>query len=331
MHTSSGMHGGGPFALTVREMIPPEGLLATSVFARLAAVHPVEAHTLAKLLLLIPGYAIELGFYLFVLLIYLVPGWRGRVKLTPAQRTLVFIALAALPAMSFLRSSVLAVNDFGWRSALLLQYPLLLLATEVLTGWRFTEEKREVELAGSALPRNTPGWLRSLAAVALVLGFFGTVCQALSLRFAVPLAEATTTPADWRFHDIPHGAYISAIGYGHLNAIIPADAVVQFDPFQANAYWTMMDILNVKRQIAITNDQLWCGAELGGDPSGCISMAAAIDALYKGASAAQAQTTCRQLGIQYLIARVYDPAWKQADSWVWTAASGRCRPGISCT
>lgn len=318
-HTTSAMHGGGPFALTVREMIPPDGLLALPVFARLAAIHPAEARTVAKLLLLIPGYAIELGFYLFVLLIYLVSRWRGRVKLGPAQRTLVFIALAALPAMSFLRSSVLSVNDFGWRSALLLQYPLLLLATEVLTGWRFAEEKRDAELAGTAVPRNTPRWIRSVAALALVVGFFGTICQALSLRFAVPLAEAATGPSgDWRFHAIPHGAYISAIGYSKLNAIIPQNAVVQFNPYQANSYWTMMDMLNVNRQIAITGDQPWCGSELGGDPSGCVPMASALDVLFRGAPAAQARATCSRFGIQYLVATAYDPAWKQADSWVWT-------------
>jgi hypothetical protein len=46
-------------------------------------------------------------------------------------------------------------------------------------------------------------------------------------------------------------------------------------------------------------------------------MAAAIDALYSGNTAEQARATCSRYGIQYLVARVYDPAWKNKDGWVW--------------
>jgi hypothetical protein len=57
---------------------------------------------------------------------------------------------------------------------------------------------------------------------------------------------------------------------------------------------------------------------LGGDPTGCLAMASAIDALYNGADADQARATCRQYGIQYLVARSHDPAWNNRQSWVWT-------------
>ena len=75
---SSGMHAGSPFGFAIREMIPVDGLLASHVFQHLAARHPLGALNLARLVLLIPSYVIELGFYLIVLLIYLVPAWRGR-------------------------------------------------------------------------------------------------------------------------------------------------------------------------------------------------------------------------------------------------------------
>ncbi|HWT65799.1 MAG TPA: hypothetical protein VN151_06760, partial [Terracidiphilus sp.] len=166
-HAAVGTHaegGGGsriPLAWTVREMISPDGLLGTGVFRALSAGHPLLALNAAKLLLLVPGYALELGVYLLVLMVFLVPRWRGRVRMTDAQGTLVFLALAALPAMTFLRSSVLTVNDFGWRAALLMQFPLLLLASEVLTGWRMEDAKRTDELEATALPRKTPRWLRA--------------------------------------------------------------------------------------------------------------------------------------------------------------------------
>ncbi len=104
-----------------------------SVFRAPGCGSSVAARNLANLILLAPGYALELGFYLMVLLIFLIPAWRGRTVLNRAQRALVFLALATLPIISFLRSAVIHNNDFGWRAALLLQFPLLLLGSELVT------------------------------------------------------------------------------------------------------------------------------------------------------------------------------------------------------
>ena len=48
------------------------------------------------------------------------------------------------------------------------------------------------------------------------------------------------------------------------------------------------------------------------------TMAAAVDALFSGATADHARTTCRQYKISYLVSRIYDPAWQNKQSWVWT-------------
>lgn len=317
-NTSSGLQGGSIFSFAVREMLPPDSLLATHLFQHLAMDNATAARNLANLVLLAPGYTIELGFYLAVLFIYLIPAWRGRVPLTAAQRSLLLIAVVALVMISAIRSSVLTSNDFGWRAALLLQFPLLLFASEVISGWKLAEGKGGAPVDWAGLPHHTPQWLRSIAALALIVGVISTVCQALFLRFDNPLAEAHLRA----IHDpnagrLPHNAYISAIGYAQLDHAIPRDAIVQFNP-AIQGYERNADMLGIDRQTAIAVDKPYCGAELGGDPNGCLAMAAAIDSLFKGASAEQARATCQQFGVQYLVARVYDPAWKDTNSWVWT-------------
>lgn len=316
--SSSGLQGGSLFAFAIREMLPPDALLATHLFKTLAMVHPTAARNIANLVLLALGYAIELGFYLAVLLIYLVPAWRGRVLLTAAQRSLLVIATVALVIVSFMRSSVLTSNDFGWRAILLLQFPLLLFGSEVITSWRLAERKRNASVAAQAgLPQNIPHWLRSIAALALVIGAIGAVCQSLLLRFSIPLAEAHLRAVhDPNAGRLPHNAYISAIGYAQLDGSIPRDAIVQFNP-DVEPYLRSADLLGIDHQTALITDQPFCGAELGGDPRGCADMAAAIDSLFNGASAEQARATCHQYGIQYLVAREYDPAWKDGAGWVW--------------
>jgi len=318
-HNSSEMHGGAIFTFAIREMFSPDGLLASHSFQLLAAGHPLAARNLANLILLLPGYSTELGFYFVVFLAYLVPAWRGRKPLTPAQRSLVFIVAVTLLIVSVMRSSVLATNDFGWRGALLLQFPLLLLAPDLLITWGFLDHHRSKSIDCDGSPHGTPYWIRFVAFLAIVVGVVGTLCQVLLLRFDLPLVEAIEN-ANHKSEagKMSHKAYFSSIGYAQLDASIPRDAIVQYNPGSNDALGGTVDLFGIDHQTAIAGDQPWCGSELGGDPSGCPAMASAIDSLFKGATAEQARATCSQYGIGYLVANVYDPAWNDRNGWVWT-------------
>jgi hypothetical protein len=307
-HNASKLQGGAIFTFAVREMISPNCLLATRFFQHLGAGHPALARNLANLVLLIPGYCLELGFYLAVLLIFLIPVWRGRMRLSAAQRSLVFIASTTLLIISLIRSSVLTSNDFGWRGALLLQFPLLLLATDVLAAWGFLGRKCGQSAEGLSHSR----WFRSIVYGTLAIGVAGTLCQAFQLRFNHPLDDSPYA------EKLAHKAYFSSIGYAQLDSAISHDAIVQYNPHFKDDFERAVNLFGVDHQSALMTDQPWCGSELGGDPSGCPAMASAIDALFKGASSEQAHATCRKYAIDYLVANVYDPAWNDRQGWVWT-------------
>ena len=315
-HSTSKMQGGRVFGFFIREMIPPDGLLTSPLFHNIVAGHYAAARVFVDLLLLAPSYAIELGFSFLVLLIYLVPAWRGRKKLTPEQRALVFMAVVTLAIISFIRSWVLNYNDFGWRVALLAQFPLLLLSSEVLTSWSLAKEKGTASEGFKSLPFNTPRWVRSITALALFPGILGTLYLGFMFRFHVPLVAMMNV--DPEASRLSHNAYISNIGYAQLDRVIPRDAVVQFNPVvRPVPFWASVDLVGVNHQIAIETEKPWCGSELGGDPSGCAVMAPAIGAIYEGGTVEQARTICREHGIQYLVARIYDPVWNERQSWVW--------------
>lgn len=319
LHTPPGSSGSAsPFGLTVRQMLPPDALLATPLLAALAASHPIPALNLARLVLLLPGYFLEFGFGLAVLLVYLVPAWRSRKPLSLPQRTVVFLAVATLPFITFLRSQVIRFNDFGFRGALIPQFCMLLLAAELLSHWKLAPQPA----SGSAAPRilgDVPAWLRSATGILLVLGILTAGIQALWARSVLFLAEAAlpnpTAPAA---HSLAHNAYISALGYAQLDAAIPRNAVVQFNPTHSEPFWIAPDQIGVDRLTAISGDKSGCGAELGGDASGCALMAPVLDALYSGQDAHAARQACSRFGIQFLVARAYDPPWSQPSSWVWT-------------
>jgi hypothetical protein len=313
MHNSSKMQGGAVFTFAIREMIDPTNcLLATHFFQHLNDSHPLVASNLANLILLIPGYCIELGFYFAVLLIFLIPVLRGRKRLTPAQRSLVFIAGVTLLFVSVMRSSVLTTNDFGWRGALLMQFPLLLLATDVLGDWGFLARQSNESTVGTGLSHHTRYWLRCIAYWTLVIGVTSTLCQAFLLRFYLPLRPGPNAVT------LSHKAYFSSIGYAQLDAVIPHDSIVQYNPRIKDNYDRAVNLFGINHQSALVSDQPWCGSELGGDPSGCLAMASAVDSLFNGATAEQAHATCRQYNIDYLVVTVYDPVWNDRRGWVWT-------------
>ena len=314
-HNQSKMAGGSVFTFAIREMFPPAGLLGTHFFQYLATGHPLAAENLANLILLLPGYIFELGFYLAVFLVYLVPAWHRRKPLNPAERSLVFIVTVTLLLISVIRSSVLKQNDFGWRGALLLQFPLLLMASDTLTTWGFLNHDGNKSVDCDGLPHCTPYWFRSIASIALLIGVFSTLCQVLLLRFDSSLMSAANNQDAI---ELSHKAYFSSIGYAQLNAFIPRDAVVQYNPGSKIAWWMEPDLFGIDHQTAIAGDQPWCGSELKGDPGGCLVMASAIDSLFKGATAEQARATCSQYGIGYLVASVYDAVWNDRNGWVWT-------------
>jgi hypothetical protein len=315
-HSESKMYSGRAFVLSVRETIPPDRLVHLEGFA---SVHPAAARTLAKLMLMPAGYALELGVYFLVLLVFLVPAWHGRRPLSEGQRMLVFMAVVTFPITSFIRSGVININDFGIHSALFIEYPLLLLMSELLICWKFENRKLSDPGLHAGLPGPSPSVLRSLVTLAIIVGVLSTTWRTLVLRFILPVSSINASEAqNPKVAELPHQAYISYRGYAELNRQIPTNAVVQFNPTETWLFWKNVDLVNINRQTAIAAGQLWCGSELGGDSSACPAMIYAIVPIFNDASADQAKAVCHTYGIHYLVVNVYDPAWSDRNSWVWT-------------
>ena len=110
----------------VRHIIPADSVQGIGWVARLAEAHPAAEDAGVGLVLLLPGYFVELGFYGLVLLAAL---WAmRRRRLDEAARTALLLAVAGLAVSTFLRSTIVENNDFAMRSILIAQFFLLLLA-----------------------------------------------------------------------------------------------------------------------------------------------------------------------------------------------------------
>jgi hypothetical protein len=317
-HSDSKMYGGSPFIFSIRETIPPDRLAHSLLLHPIALVSPNAARAIAKIILLPPGFALELGFYFLVLVIFLVPAWRGRNPLSRPHRTLLFIVLATVPITSLIRSAVLGINDFGVHSVLFMQFPLLLLASELLIALKL-HRTNPADTVPTSIIGVPPRAMRSLITLALLIGILGSIWRASLLRFLIPVAEmAATAATNPHVAGLAHKAYISHLGYAELNRRIAPDAIVQFNPVDDWMFWRNIDLASINHQTAISADKIWCGSELGGDPSGCPAMLSDIIPLFNQARGPQAHSVCRTWRINYLVATIYDPVWQDPNSWVWT-------------
>ncbi len=293
---SSGTQGGaaaGPvhmFQLSVRKMIDSGLVTGLPIVARWNGSHPVLFDQAVRLGLLLPGYALEFGAYGLVLLLVL----RERKSLNRARRTALALILGGMFLLSFLRSSVIGNNDFGYRAALIPSFLLLLLTAERLTLAR-------------------PG---KLMGGMLLVGAAGTAFQAVALRIYVPLRVRAGAPG---FVGLPETAFAARTGYAEAAKLTAADAVVQSDPVDPANYGYVVNMLYSERAMA-TDAAVDCGAVFGGDPGLCRPLQQAVRGLYRSPAptAAEAIALCRRVGVEYLAIGPGDAAWHDRAGWAWT-------------
>ena len=293
-------------AFGVREFAVPLFFVQSPHFAGFRTGHPFLFLQAARLLFLVPGYAIELGFYAVVLVVF----WSRRRALDSARRTALFFCVCGLLMVSFIRSGVIENNDFGYRAAMLPCLFLLLLGTDLLL---------EVRASSKAASQKTArgGLTFALSRRLLLLGVAGTAYQAFELRLFLPLLSAAHQPA---VAGLPEAAYAARRAYGKLVAAgASPDGPVQANTTGDNIYLHLINMLYSERA-TIVDAAADCGAVFGGDPAPCSRMERQIRTLFSapGQTSANARKTCGVWGAHYLAAYRDDPAWRDPQGWVWT-------------
>jgi hypothetical protein len=288
----------------VRRIIDPDGFLALPWFVNRTAGHRQIVGTAAgfvvQLLLLVPGYFVELGFYGFVLAIALLAARQNR--LDESVRASLFLTVATLAITTFLRSTVIGNNDFGYRSVLIAQFFLLLLAV----GWcegTFGSASRRMRVAMLAMV-----WI----------GVAGTVYQAIELRVYLPVEEALGRPDQI---ELAEHAMALRRASDAMQGRVPEDAILQFNTGQPSDFFRFQQVLYAGRQIVSAFPG--CAAEFGGSESACPGIRASVARIFEPArggalSAAEARAECRRLGATDLVATRWDGVWYDRHGWVWT-------------
>jgi hypothetical protein len=250
----------------------------------------------ADLLFLPLNYFIELGVF-FVVGRMVWTRFRKRNRpATPAELAAFLMAATSILICTFVKSSIIANNDLGWRGFLPAQFMLLLWAADVL----------------SERASRTP-----LLRLLLVLGLAGVVYDLAILRFYPALSDAGKVPKiGWLANDQFLGLRTAANreAYEWLRAGTPETAVIQQNPepvFQDTFYGAY----GHRQTVAVGGD---CGIAFGGDPRECAALMPALKGLFAGGPPDVLESACRSLPIDIVVAKDTDAAWRDRASWVWT-------------
>jgi hypothetical protein len=303
----------------VRHIIPADSVLGIGWVARLAHVHPAAEDAGVGLVLLLPGYFVELGFYGLVLLAAL--GAMRRHQLDEAARAAVVLAVAGLLVSTFLCSTIVENNDFAMRSILIAQFFLLLLA---VLWW-------QSELGASS--RLLRGAMLAMAWI----GLAGTLYQAVLLRVYLPVEERLGRA---EVDGLAERAMAVRLGFDAMDRRVPANAVVQYNTAQPGEFFYLAQAMMAGRQVA--NATPGCDAAFGGDVAACRGVQQGVARLFSlhsppdlppetpspqklrgpslgvALSAPEARAECANLGVGDLVATRWDPVWFDLRGWVWT-------------
>lgn len=316
------------FQLSVRPMIDSGLLTGLPVFTSLNAKHPVLLDQSIRLLLFIPGLAMELGIYAAALILILRARRRGDPVLAdPARDTALFFTISGLILTCFISSSVISNNDFGYRAVMLPQMFLLLLTADLLGSW------------------STPGTLplapnsrgnRRIVFGLLWLGIAGTIYGSVLLRAWLPAVAAAPNS---RFALAPDDAFQIRSATDELNRVAPKDAVVAFRPIDpepdkdgavmtANEYYQRELVMDTRRQLL--NAEGKCAVQFGGDSAPCSFIQAATARLYAAPAlpVGAARKFCASFGVSYLIVSHRDPNWATTTGWTVELPAVATQPGI---
>jgi hypothetical protein len=233
------------------------------------------------------NYFLELGFF-FAIGWLTLKGYRKSGKLTRQQLALSTMLIVSVVICTFVRSSVIANNDLGWRGFLFAQFVLILWSVDFWPAWPKLGFDGRITLRAM-----------------LMLGVYGTAYQVIMLRIYPILQD------QWAIAD-PLGRRTMAMrrGYARLESILPEGATIQFNPRGAtNRFFCG---LYANRQIVALNEG--CGSVFGGTGQDCAGLISRISPIFDTPTSTRPSDTDH---IDVFVFQDTDPVWADRSSWIW--------------
>jgi hypothetical protein len=262
---------------------------------------PPTLQPVANLLLLPLNYGLELGFFFMTGLLWMQHRARFRGLRQPYPLFEAIVLVTVVTVLSFVRSTVIAINDLGIRAWLIGQFVLLVWAADIVRLWlgKKLPTPRRILAACGTLPRIG----RGIQAV-LVIGLLTTGLEAFATRMWPIMVDLRIAgfPNDLSPDtNLGSRTYGARLAFDFVNRL-PAPVVAQINPSTvldrpSGLYGTFQMALSDRTAYGVADDAFQ-SAKRG--------IARIFNADLSWASI---DTICRQYAIDTIIYSDLDPAW----------------------
>jgi hypothetical protein len=292
----------GPFALGLR-VLP--NFLSTPMFLKVRGFsHPELLAPFGVVVV----YILEFGVFAVIAWVRFWRDLRNKEKLGEAEIASWTMLAVGMFVITFVRSAVITNNDLAFRSAMIIQFVLLLWGAEFFDSWFFLPYRDRLHQSRR---------MRFVVHSTLILGIAATVYSLTILRTYAVLDDKGMIPypADWfpPPHEVGVGMMDIRRAYDQLDKMLPGQSIVQYNPMRED-YLPLLEYDSFQSVDAFPD----CGTEFGGDTGKCPPVQDAIATLFNTTDEVNIRELCSRLSIDILVARKTDAAWQDRSSWVWT-------------
>ena len=260
------------------------------------------AATLSNLLLLPVNYLFELGVFFIVGLAWLKKSRSHRLRTDSLEFVEVAIVLVVLLVTSFVRSTLIALNDLGMRAWLLAQFVLVVWAVDLVL-----EDSNPGFITPGAFRSLVHGPLaRAILAGMVVIGFLTTGLEITAVRAWAPLVDAGVVGFPNELspdRQLGERTYDAREAYTFVNENSPDSVVMQANP-----------LVNLDRPAGLYSGRQWAISDRTayGVPNGVLASAKnGVGSIFDDSlpTWAGVDSTCRKYFIDLLVIRDTDPIW----------------------
>ncbi len=264
-----------------------------------------------RILLGIVVLILELGIYFLIGVLQVKQDWRRIRQLSDAQRSLWLMVACSLTIMIFVRSTVIGTNDLGHRSAMVLQFVLLLWAAIYLAN-KYAAAAGKKGINGTGNRR----LLNFAIASFIAIGGISSIYQLCMLRAYLVLSDQCHWKNDFMRATGSEQSLVRS-AYAQLDRIAPLDAIVQYNP--ASDLRLQMLIYSRYQQVDASYPD--CNVAFGGSLALCQKAQERLMQFYdldSGSRLSQVDVdkACAALHINVLVVTARDPVWGDATSWM---------------
>jgi hypothetical protein len=280
---------GFPLSFAVRMFYPVYAFVST---------YPPFVVNLILLLTLPINYLMELGFFFIAGMYWIQQHWDQALKQNPFYVSEIILLSVTFFIGSFIRSTIIANNDLGWRVWLAGQFVLLIWSADLIHG--FLPDIWQ-KIKGASPSARIARQLK----IFLMIGLLTSITDVVLLRTWPMLVDANVAGFPSKLSvdaQLGKRTFAARLAYDYINRHTPVNALIQDNP----AY-----LLNPPIGLYGNRAMVVSGHTAYGVPiQGLNSLKDSVSKIFSSSSWLEIDSICNADNINIIVATDIDPIWK---------------------